>query len=64
MAQEVILRLDEAQEFRQLSDVEFTLRAKLKKCILRWLVVEKEERRSVPELLTSKKETPTPASSI
>lgn len=45
MAQEVILRLDEAQEFRQLSDVEFTLRAKLKKRILGWLVVEKARKK-------------------
>jgi hypothetical protein len=45
MAQEVILRLDEAQEFHRLSDAEFALRAKLKKCILGWLVVEKARKK-------------------
>jgi hypothetical protein len=45
MAQEVILRLDEAQEFRQLSDVEFTLRVRLKKRILGWIVVEKARKK-------------------
>jgi hypothetical protein len=45
MAQEVILRLDEAQEFRQLSDAEFTLRARLNKRILGWLVVEKARKK-------------------
>jgi hypothetical protein len=45
MAQEVILRLDEAQEFHQLSDAEFSLRTKLKKCFLGWLVVEKARKK-------------------
>jgi exonuclease III len=40
MAQEVILRLDEAQDFRQLSDAESRLRSKLKKRLIRWLIVE------------------------
>jgi hypothetical protein len=31
MAQEIILRLDEAQEFRALSDAEYNLGTKLKK---------------------------------
>jgi hypothetical protein len=38
MAQEVILRLDEAQDTRQLSSDEFNLRSKLKNRITRWLV--------------------------
>jgi hypothetical protein len=41
MAQEVILRLDEAQDFRQLSTTEFNLRSKHKKCITGWPAVEK-----------------------
>jgi hypothetical protein len=41
MAQEVILRLDEAQDFRPLSDAEFILRSKLKKGILGWLVIKR-----------------------
>jgi hypothetical protein len=45
MAQEVILRLDEAQDFRQLSDEELALGSKLKKCILGWLVIEKARRK-------------------
>jgi hypothetical protein len=45
MAQEVILRLDEAQDFRQLSDEELALRSKLKKRILGWLVIEKARRK-------------------
>jgi hypothetical protein len=45
MAQEVILRLDEAQDFCQLSDVESTLRAKLKKRILGWLMIEKARKK-------------------
>jgi hypothetical protein len=45
MAQEVILRLDEAQDFRQLLDVEYTRRAKHKKRILGWLVVEKARKK-------------------
>jgi hypothetical protein len=45
MAQEVILRLDEAQYFRQLSDEEHTLRSKLKKHLLGWLVIEKARRK-------------------
>jgi hypothetical protein len=45
MAQEVILRLDEAQDFRQLSDAELSLRSKLKKRILGWLVIEKARKK-------------------
>jgi hypothetical protein len=41
MAQEVILRLDEAQDSRSLSAAEFSLLSKLKKRILGWLVIEK-----------------------
>jgi hypothetical protein len=45
MAQEVILRFDEAQDFRALTDAEFNLRAKLKKRIMGWLVVEKARKK-------------------
>jgi hypothetical protein len=45
MAQEVVLRLDEAQDFRQLSDAEHSLRSKLKKRILGWLVIEKARKK-------------------
>jgi hypothetical protein len=41
MAQEVVLRLDEAQDSRLLSPVEHNLRYRLKKRILGWLVFEK-----------------------
>jgi hypothetical protein len=63
MAQEVILRLDEAQDFRQLSTAEFNLRSKLKKRLTSWLVVEKARKNSVPESTTSVKAMPTPVSS-
>jgi hypothetical protein len=45
MAQEVILRLDEAQDFRQLSAAEFNLRSKLKKRLSGWLVIEKARKK-------------------
>jgi len=45
MAQEVILRLDEEQDFRQLSEAEFSLRAKLKKRIMGWLVIERARKK-------------------
>ena len=45
MAQEVILRLDTAQEHRALSNAEFQLRAKLKRRILGWAVIEKASRK-------------------
>jgi hypothetical protein len=45
MAQEVILRLDEAQDFRQLSAAEFNLRSKLKKRLTGWLVIEKARKK-------------------
>jgi hypothetical protein len=46
MAQEIILRLDEAQEFRALSDAEYNLGTKLKKKrILSWLVIEKARKK-------------------
>jgi hypothetical protein len=45
MAKEVILCLDEAQDFRPLSNAEFTLRSKLKNCILGWLVIEKARKK-------------------
>jgi len=45
MAQQVILRLDEAQDFRQLSEAEFSLRAKLKKRIMGWLVIERARKK-------------------
>jgi hypothetical protein len=45
MAQEVILRLDTAQEHRPLSDAEFHLRAKLKRRILGWAVIKKARRK-------------------
>jgi hypothetical protein len=47
MAQEVILRLDEAQDTRKLSSAEFNLRSKLKKRITGWLVVEKARKNNV-----------------
>jgi hypothetical protein len=45
MAQEVILRLDKAQDFQELSEEELTLRSKLKKLLLRWRVIEKSRRK-------------------
>jgi hypothetical protein len=45
MAQEVILRLDEAQDSRPLSTAKQNLRAKLKKRILGWLVIEKARKK-------------------
>jgi hypothetical protein len=45
MAQEVILHLDEAQDFRQLSTAEFNLCSKLKKRITGWLAVEKARKK-------------------
>ena len=45
MAQEVILRLDEAQDRRELTDTEFNLRAKLKKRLLGWAVLERVRRK-------------------
>lgn len=45
MAQEVILRLDIAQENRALTDSEHRLRSKLKKRILGWAVIEKARKR-------------------
>jgi hypothetical protein len=45
MAQEVIIRLDEAQDSRSLSTAEFNLWSKLKKRILGWLVIEKARKK-------------------
>jgi len=45
MAQQVILRLDEEQDFRQLSEAEFSLRAKLKKRIMGWLVIQRARKK-------------------
>jgi len=45
MAQEVILRLNIAQEHRELSKEEFQLRTKLKRRILGWAVIEKARRK-------------------
>jgi hypothetical protein len=45
MAQDVILRLDEAQDTRQLSTAEFNLRSKIKKHITRWLIVKKTRKK-------------------
>jgi hypothetical protein len=50
MAQEVILRLDEAQDSRPLSPAEHNLRHKLKKRILGWLVVEKARKRQTARI--------------
>ena len=47
MAQEVILRIDEEQDFRQLSEAEFSLRAKLKKRIMGWLVIERARKKTM-----------------
>jgi hypothetical protein len=52
MAQEVILRLDEAQDFRALSDAEHNLRAKLKKRILSWVVIEKARKKQCARIST------------
>jgi hypothetical protein len=51
MEQKVILRLDEAQDFRQLSDTELSLRSKLKKRILGWLVIEKARKKQSARIL-------------
>lgn len=45
MAQQVILRLDEAQDHRSLSQDEAWLRDKLKKRILGWAVIEKSRKK-------------------
>jgi hypothetical protein len=45
MAQEVILRLDEAHDSRPLSPAEHNLRHRVKKRILGWLVVEKARKK-------------------
>jgi hypothetical protein len=45
MAQEVILHFDEAQDFRDLSQAEFSLQAKLKKRIMGWLVLERARKK-------------------
>jgi hypothetical protein len=45
MAQEVILRLDKAQDIRQLSSAEFNLCSKLKKRIIGWLAIEKARKK-------------------
>lgn len=45
MAKQVILRLDEAQDHRQLTPEETWLRGKLKKRMLGWAVVEKARKR-------------------
>ena len=45
MGQEVILRLDIAQESRELTDAEHHLRCKLKKRILGWAIIEKARKR-------------------
>jgi hypothetical protein len=52
MAQEVILRLDEAQDFRALSDAEHNLQAKLKKRILSWVVIEKARKKQCARIST------------
>jgi exonuclease III len=63
MAQEIILRLDEAQDFRGLSTAEASLRSKLKKRILGWLVIEKARKSKAHAFLMSRKGTPTHVSS-
>jgi hypothetical protein len=54
MALEVILRLNLAQENRQLSPVESSLRNKLKQRIIRLAVVERARRRQNSRLTTLK----------
>jgi hypothetical protein len=64
MAQEIILRLDEAQDFRGLSTAEANLQSRLKKRILGWLVIEKVRKIKARTFLMSRKEKPTHVSSI
>jgi hypothetical protein len=63
MAQEVILRLDEAQYSRSLSTAEHNLWVKLKKRILGWLVIEKARKKHCAKISHIKEGAPTPASS-
>lgn len=51
MAQEVVLRLDEAMDVRDLSPEETWLRAKLKKRIMGWAVIEKARRKQCSRVL-------------
>ena len=51
MAQEVILRLDTAQEHRALSNAEFQLCTKLKRRILGWAVIEKARRKQCSRIV-------------
>lgn len=54
MAQEVILRLDSTQEFRELSDAKFTLRAKLKKKLLGWAVIKRARKKQCSRITNLK----------
>lgn len=51
MANEIIMRLDIAQEGRQLSDDEDTLRAKLKLRVLGLAVLERSRRRQASRFI-------------
>jgi hypothetical protein len=52
MAQEVILRLDEDQDFWDLSDAEHILRTKLKKRTLSWLIIEEARKKQAARIST------------
>ena len=54
MANEVILRLDEAQEHRQLSEEEMHLRMKLKRRVLGLAAVERARRKQVSRITNLK----------
>jgi hypothetical protein len=57
MGQEVILRLDEARYFRDLSDAEHNLRAKLKKHIPSMLIIEKARKKQSARISTIREGT-------
>lgn len=51
MAQQVILRLDEAMDMRDLSPAEEWLRSRLKKRIMGWAIIEKARRKQCSRVL-------------
>jgi len=56
MAQEIILRLDIAQEKRNLTAAELLVRAKLKKTILRLAVIERARSKQASRLSSIKQD--------
>lgn len=54
MAQEVILCLDVAQELRELSNAELSLRGKLKKRLLGWAIVERARKKQCSRITNIK----------